>query len=109
MDTEWGAQLAEIVAPGTVESQIAGYEFWMQATFAGEDPLAGTPFGQTMWERATEAAERHNDPGAFTAFIGFEWTSQPNGSNMHPQRESTGTARTSPTRRSRSAPMTPTM
>ena len=82
-DTEWGAQLAEIVAPGTVESQIAGYEFWMQATFAGEDPLAGTPFGQTMWERATEAAERHNDPGAFTAFIGFEWTSQPNGSNMH--------------------------
>ncbi|MHA3979791.1 DUF3604 domain-containing protein [Halovulum sp. GXIMD14794] len=82
-DTEWGAQLAEIAAPGTEESMVASYEFWMQATFAGEDPLAGTPFGQTMWEKATESAERHNDPGAFTAFIGFEWTSQPNGSNMH--------------------------
>ena len=82
-DTDWGAQLAEIAAPGTEESMIASYEFWMQATFAGEDPLSGTPFGQTMWEKATEAAERHNDPGAFTAFIGFEWTSQPNGSNMH--------------------------
>ncbi|MDU8944286.1 DUF3604 domain-containing protein [Ovoidimarina sediminis] len=82
-DTEWGAQLAEIAAPGTEEAKIASYEFWMRATFAGEDPLAGTPFGQTMWEKATEAAERHNDPGAFTAFIGFEWTSQPNGSNMH--------------------------
>ncbi|WP_068119466.1 DUF3604 domain-containing protein [Tropicimonas marinistellae] len=82
-DTEWGAQLAEIAAPGTEESMVASYEFWMQATFAGEDPLAGTPFGQTMWKKATEATERHNDPGAFTAFIGFEWTSQPNGSNMH--------------------------
>ncbi|MCK2184134.1 DUF3604 domain-containing protein [Halomonas getboli] len=82
-ETDWGARIAEIAAPGTEESQIAAYEFWMQATFAGDDPLAGTPFGQTMWERVTEAAEQHNQPGTFTSFIGFEWTSQPNGSNMH--------------------------
>ena len=45
-----------------------------------------SPGGKTyasIWEKVVDAAERFNDPGAFTAFIGFEWTSLVTGNNLH--------------------------
>lgn len=38
---------------------------------------------RTVWKETIDAAERFNDPGNFTAFIGFEWTSLVKGNNMH--------------------------
>jgi len=35
------------------------------------------------WNRTIDAAEYFNDPGTFTAFIGYEWTSLIKGNNMH--------------------------
>ena len=35
------------------------------------------------WQETVAAAERFDDPGRFTAFIGYEWTSLVTGNNMH--------------------------
>jgi len=45
--------------------------------------LPGSPAYRAAWEEAIDAAEKYNDPGEFTAFIGYEWTSNTGGMNLH--------------------------
>lgn len=45
--------------------------------------LPGTPGYRSTWQQIVKAAEEANDPGRFTAFIGFEWTSLDKGNNLH--------------------------
>jgi hypothetical protein len=79
--TEFGREIFDLVQSGDYG---AAYTLWGSAMSGGKDPLAGQDaLTRSMWERITEAAEKYNQPGVFTAFIGFEWTSSPGGNNLH--------------------------
>jgi hypothetical protein len=46
-------------------------------------PFPGTSAYRGAWEETIKAADEANDPRRFTAFIGYEWTSNTSGNNLH--------------------------
>ncbi len=83
MSTEAGRRLAKIVEgkPG-----IPMFLKWLRAKNLGETGLTEIDTGQvmrTIWEEHNQYADDHNEPGKFSAFIGWEWTSTLNGNNLH--------------------------
>jgi hypothetical protein len=49
----------------------------------GQDPMENPDLVRTAWERIIDAVDHHNQPGVFTAFHGYEWTSSPDAKNLH--------------------------
>ena len=47
------------------------------------DPINGPEVRGSAWQRIIEAAERHNDPGRFTALIGYEYTMGVSSRHLH--------------------------
>jgi hypothetical protein len=54
---------------------------WLQA--ANNDKIADPKMVQAVWSKVVKNADKYYQPGVFTTFHGFEWTSHPDGNNMH--------------------------
>ena len=79
--TEVGARWGKMWDEGKT-AEIFG-EFILDVT-SNKPRIADPEFVQSIWEKQIiAAAEAHNEPGKFTAFIGYEYSPFPDGDNLH--------------------------
>jgi len=59
------------------------YQIWKKSGADRKDSMPNPELQRSAWERIIDAVDKYNQPGVFTAFHGFEWTSTPDLRNMH--------------------------
>jgi hypothetical protein len=76
----WGKKVHDLVKAG---KGWEAYQMWKESGSRNENPMPNPGLQRTAWEQIIDAVDRHNQPGVFTAFHGFEWTSTPVLRNLH--------------------------
>ena len=81
--------LSELRNLSNIDEQRAWFVKYVINNMRSDTPehppfYAGPETTMTAWKDViVAAAEAHYDPGEFTTLVAFEWTSAPNGGNMH--------------------------
>jgi len=76
----FGKQLHDLLMAG---KGVDAFNLLVQKMNKGAEARIGGDMLRNAWDVMTDLAEKYNDPGKFSAFIGYEWTSQPGGNNLH--------------------------
>ena len=66
----------------TAEDPYAAAKAWTRMTTARTLPGADIS-ARNAWARLLKIAESHNEPGEFSAILGWEWSTVPGGANLH--------------------------
>jgi hypothetical protein len=77
----WGKQIHALAKAG--KSYEAFLKWTNDGVATGKDPMSSSAYMRTAWERIIAAVDKYNQPGVFTAFHAFEWTSTPGANTLH--------------------------
>lgn len=80
VETELGGRWAEYYRAGNFAALSADF---VASLNAEEPPRIPGAVRSDIWREVTENGDRYNEPGVFTAFNAYEWTSMPEGNNLH--------------------------
>jgi len=78
----WGAWVHERFNAGP-EGRMEAFANIIEHGVKGENPFTTNDAAKSIWVDFVKRADTYNEPGRFTAMTGFEWTSTPNGNNLH--------------------------
>ena len=78
--TEYGKRWHDMFKAGPDQAYQAALEL-VNSMGTANELIKSDEIERSVWDYITGTADQYNDPGKFTAFIGFEWTSMPNGGN----------------------------
>jgi len=65
------------------ESAMEAFGSILNDASTGTSQFASDEATRSIWNSFVHTADEYNQPGTFSAMIGFEWSSLPNGNNIH--------------------------
>jgi hypothetical protein len=82
IDDQSGRELFTSILPKPSPDAVTAMAGWDEDRTSGLIPRQPRVEIDT-WKTITDAADRHNDPGVFSALIGWEYSLIPGGANLH--------------------------